>query len=88
MRRIAAHYIYWKELLPLHYIELDENGLFVGVSPLKEEIEATEFRDGIVYPALADAQDGIRSLSDLMNSGITETVQLGSRVILKSLYNI
>lgn len=85
MRRIAAHYIYWKELLPLHYIELDENDLFVGVFPLREEIERTEFRDGIVYPVLVDDQYEINTLSDLKKSGITEGVRSGCRVILKSI---
>lgn len=84
MRRIAAHYIYWKELLPLHYIEVDDNDLFVGVFPLNEEIANTEFKDGIVFPTLT-ASDEIKSLSELKDSGITDDIEAGSKVILKQL---
>lgn len=85
MRRIAAHYIYWKELLPLHYIELDDNDLFIGVFPLNEEIAGTEFKDGIIYPSLATSEE-IKSLSDLKASGITDDIGAGSKVVLNQLF--
>jgi hypothetical protein len=84
MRRIAAHYIYWKELLPLHYIELDDNDLFVGVYPLCEEIAGTVFKDGIIFPTL-DTADKIKSLADLKTSGITDSIKAGHKVVLNQL---
>ena len=38
MRRIASHYVYWKQLLRMHYVELDEKENLVGVFPLNGEI--------------------------------------------------
>ena len=54
MRRIASHYVYWKQLLRMHYVELDEKENLVGVFPLNGEIAGTEFYDGILVPALAE----------------------------------
>ncbi|MDD4516011.1 hypothetical protein [Massilibacteroides sp.] len=83
MRRIAAHYIYWKELLPIHYIELDENRQLIGVFPLKEEIAGTEFWDGIVCPVPVDyKEEKFTSLDALIESGIVENVEIGSHVFL------
>lgn len=50
MRRIASHYVYYQQLFRLSYIELSDNGQFIGVYPLSEEIAGTEFRDGILIP--------------------------------------
>ena len=56
MRRIASHYVYWKQLLRMHYVELDEKENLVGVFPLNGEIAGTEFYDGILVPALAEGE--------------------------------
>lgn len=50
MRRIASHYIYWKQWYRMHYLELDAEGCLVGVFPLEQEIAATEFYDGTLIP--------------------------------------
>ena len=44
MRRIAAHYVWCKQVYRMHYIELDDNGAFHGVYPLNEEIAGTAWR--------------------------------------------
>ena len=44
MRRIAAHYVWCKQVYRMHYIELDDNGVFHGVYPLNEEIAGTAFK--------------------------------------------
>lgn len=85
MRRIAAHYVYWKELLPLHYVELDEHGLLIGIFPLTEEIGGTEFWDGVIFPALVGSSAEIKSLPDLEASGITDAIQIGNRVIINQI---
>ncbi|MDD2436681.1 MAG: hypothetical protein PHG27_05375 [Massilibacteroides sp.] len=84
MRRIAAHYIYWKDLLPLHYIEVDEDGFFIGISPLTEEKDFTLFWDGIVYPVPESFLDelSIDSLNALIQSGISRQVEIGCRIKL------
>lgn len=56
MRRIASHYVYWKQLLRMHYVELDEKENLVGVFPLNGEIAGTEFYDGILVPTLAEGE--------------------------------
>lgn len=50
MRRVAAHYVYWRQLSRLHYIELDDEARFAGVYPLEIEIAGTEFYDGTLFP--------------------------------------
>lgn len=87
MRRIAAHHIYWKELLPLHVIETDDSGRFIRVFPLTEEIAGTEFWDGIVYPVPVVCKQAlvIDSLAVLAASGITEQVTAGSPVDIRRL---
>ena len=84
MRRIAAHYVFWKKLLPLHYIELHDNNTLIGVFPLQEEIAGTEFWDGIIYPVSAEklTETNIDSLDALKTSGITDTVELGDKVAI------
>ena len=37
----------------MHYIELDDNGVFHGVYPLNEEIAGTAFYDGVLVPVLS-----------------------------------
>ena len=50
MRRLAAHWVWYKEVRSMHYIELDDEGRFVGVFPLREEIAGTAFYDGVLVP--------------------------------------
>ena len=50
MRRIAAHYVWFRQVLPLHYVEMDDKGGLVGIYPLMEEIAQTEFVDGVLIP--------------------------------------
>lgn len=54
MRRIASHYIYWRQFYRLHYVELNDNGVLAGIFPLEGEIAGTEFYDGILnlFPCL------------------------------------
>jgi len=51
--RISAHYILLspRQVLKLHYIELDESNNIVKVAPLTEEIAGTAFYDGILFPS-------------------------------------
>ncbi|MBE6301099.1 MAG: hypothetical protein E7085_04465 [Parabacteroides distasonis] len=53
MRRVASHYLYWKELYRMHYVELDDAGSLVGVFPLEGEQAGTEFYDGIILPVFS-----------------------------------
>lgn len=57
MRRIASHYIYWKQFYRMHYVELDDRGALTGVFPLEGEIAGTEFYDGILIPIPFPALD-------------------------------
>lgn len=57
MRRIASHYIYWKQFYRMHYLELDDRGALTGVFPLEGEIAGTEFYDGILIPIPVPALD-------------------------------
>ncbi|SEG19319.1 hypothetical protein SAMN05444001_11937 [Parabacteroides chinchillae] len=50
MRRIASHYIYCHQVYKMHYLELTDEGLYMGLYPLTEEIAGTEFYDGILVP--------------------------------------
>lgn len=52
MRRVASHYLFWRQLYRMHYVELDDTGAFAGVYPLDAEIAGTEFYDGIIVPVL------------------------------------
>ncbi len=54
MRRLAAHYVWYKDVLFLHYIELADDGTLAGVFPLTEELAGTAFYDGILIPVPAD----------------------------------
>ena len=89
MRRVAAHYIFYKKLLPLHYIEIDDYGIFSGVYPLNGETAGTEFFDGIVFPIPVDIDVvfEIKSLEDLKNAGLTDNITPGCKVSLFRLLN-
>lgn len=50
MRRLASHYIWYKKVYRLHYLEIDDEGCFQGIYPLKEEIAGTQFYNGILIP--------------------------------------
>lgn len=63
MRRIASHYVYWRRLYKMHYIELDTAGRFQGVYPLDREIAGTEFYDGILIPF---PQNAVLSFSECL----------------------
>ena len=56
MRRVASHYIYWRRLYRMHYIELDDQGVFAGIFPLEQEIAGTEFYDGILIPVAGSSE--------------------------------
>lgn len=51
MRRFSAHFIWLgRQVYPMHYLELDDLGRFVGVHPLSEEIAHTSFFNGVLIP--------------------------------------
>lgn len=50
MRRVAAHYIWYRQVCRMHYLELDDKGCLSAIHPLVEEIAGTEFYDGILLP--------------------------------------
>lgn len=80
MRRIASHYLYWRQLYRMYYIELDDNGTFVHIRPLDEEIAGTEFYDGtlLLFPvdtklSFTDfimCRDRWMKLSDTLEPGV------------------
>jgi hypothetical protein len=85
MRRIAAHYIYWRQLYKMSYIELNDEGLFKGVFPLDGEIAGMEFYDGLLIPVNEPEQlTGLNGLSGLfqqvIQSNITDNVFTGTMV--------
>ena len=49
-KRFAAHYVWCREVLRLHYVELDEAGHWVGCYPLEAELAAAAFYDGVLIP--------------------------------------
>ena len=87
MRRIAAHYVYYRQLHPLSYIELDDEGSFNGISSLDGEVSGTEFYDGLLVPLkdpervneLATGQDVIQQLRHV---ALTDDVSLGDKVYI------
>ena len=67
MRRIASHYIYWRQFYRLHYVELNDNGVLAGIFPLEGEIAGTEFYDGILILVPIPALDaGCRRTSGVI----------------------
>jgi hypothetical protein len=83
MRKIASHHIFRKQLYHLHYIELGDDGVFLGIHPLQEETAATEFYDGllVVVPAGTPLPHPFTP-EQLRQSGITDSVSAGDRVHL------
>lgn len=62
MRRFAAHFVWYKQVYRMHYIEVDDLGLFHGVFPLEEEIAGTAFYDGVLIPVLPGTTVDFKSL--------------------------
>jgi len=92
MRRIAAHYVYWRQLHKMSYIELNDDNTFNGVFPLQDEIAGTAFYDGLLVPVDKPEQlIRLNGFSDLFRqleqSGITENISVGSRVYLYRIHN-
>lgn len=50
MKRFAAHIVFYQASLPLHYVEIGDDGCLNGVFALTEEIAGTAFYDGILFP--------------------------------------
>ncbi|MEY8487256.1 hypothetical protein [uncultured Parabacteroides sp.] len=101
MRRIASHYIYWKQFYRMHYVELDDSGILIGIFPLEGEIAGTEFYDGILIPVLVPALDaesqkqiafdmlpGEILVDALERQGFTGISEMGSPVCLLLLNGI
>lgn len=86
MRRLAAHYIWYKEVLRLHYIEMQEDGTLLGVYPLTEEIAGTIFYDGVLLPL----PSGRESDEELVKNWreITEQISIGEVVCVVRLANL
>ena len=82
MRRIAAHYVWYKQVLRLHYVELDDEGRFRGVFPLTEEIAGTEFYDGVLIPVPASLFDADYSLLANGWQGLTGELSLGDAALV------
>ena len=55
-KRFAAHSVWCQEVLRLHYVELDEAGHWAGCYPLKTELAATAFYDGVLIPLPSSIQ--------------------------------
>lgn len=81
MRRIAAHYIWYKQVLPIHYIEVNDAGEFIGVYPLVEEIAGTAFLDGVIIPLPAAVVPDIKQIFNNWEKW-TDEVVVGSPVHL------
>lgn len=79
MRRFAAHYIWCKDVLPLHYIELTADGTLAGIFPLTEELAGTAFYDGVLILLPVSSQPLLSSLFDAWRI-LTSEVTAGTRV--------
>lgn len=57
MRRIAANYMFTVDSEPVKngYVEVDDNGTIIGLGQLTNEIEDTEFYNGIICPGFVNA---------------------------------
>lgn len=73
MRRIATHFIWYQHVYHMHYVELDDEGKFVGIYPLTEEISGTEFYDGVLIPCL---QSKKITKQELFDSWIEKTKEV------------
>lgn len=75
-QRVAAHFIWYKQALRLHYVERDAKGLLTGVFPLEQEIASTAFLDGVivVFPSPLPFESVEECLShwQLLSEGIKE----------------
>ncbi len=79
MRRLAAHYVWYTDVLSLHYIELTDDGMLAGVFPLTEELAGTTFYDGVLIPLLAGSRPQPSVLLEEWRR-LTGEVSAGSRV--------
>ncbi|MEI3119170.1 MAG: hypothetical protein V8T12_11035 [Parabacteroides johnsonii] len=55
MRRIASHYIYWRQFYRMHYVELDDSGINVVLFPLEGKLRVRSFMTALILapiPAL------------------------------------
>lgn len=46
MIRLAAHFVYFRKLHKMSFVEITDDGLFAGVFPLTEECAQTRFFSG------------------------------------------
>ena len=85
----------------MHYVELDDSGILIGIFPLEGEIAGTEFYDGILIPVLVPALDvesqkqiafdmlpGEILVDALERQGFTGISEMGSLVCLLLLNGI
>lgn len=77
MRRFAAHYVWYKQVYRMHYIEVDDGGLFCGIFPLEAEIAGTAFYDGVLIPVLPGMAIDFQSMTNTWRDW-TENVSIGS----------
>lgn len=87
MRRIAAHYIYCRQVYRMHYLELDDDGRLLGIYPLTEEIAGTAFYDGVLIPLPSEVMPEYPFVWKEWPT-LTETVVPGTRVDLFRLRGI
>lgn len=82
MRRIAAHYVYWRQFCRMHYVELDDEGRLTGVFPLDGEIAGTEFYDGtlLLLPENTEISDSELLADHMKWLNLNETIKPGTRV--------
>lgn len=80
MRRIASHYLYWRHLYRMYYLELDDWDRFVGVYPLEGEIAGTEFYDGTLIPLPSDFQLSLPGLQSDEWKKASDTLSVGMPV--------
>ncbi|MDL2255677.1 hypothetical protein LJC38_03745 [Parabacteroides sp. OttesenSCG-928-K15] len=59
MRRLASHFVWYRNVHHLSFIEIDDKGCFAGVFPLQEEIAGTAFFDGVLLPVPADCEEDV-----------------------------
>jgi len=71
----------------MHYIELDDKGIFRGVYPLQEEIAGTEFYDGVIIPVSWEKEPDFSSLLNTWKD-ITGQTEPGSPVRIYRLHGI
>ena len=94
IRRVASHYIFWKEIFRMHYVEL-EDGILRYMAPLKGEIASTEFYNGMVVIVPAGQELPFRDWKEwsvehagaiiedwLHHTGITHPIAVGDPVDL------